>query len=137
METNLNDSARVRPETPADQTERAWTIGEMAREFHVSLRALRFYEDRALLHPRRMGTTRLYFGHDRRQLQMILRAKQLGFTLAEIREILARGDSEADLNIPPEQIVAQISHLERQLSTLEAALAELRLAHARASAAAA
>jgi DNA-binding transcriptional MerR regulator len=137
MRTSLNDCVRNWPEAPVDQSERAWTIGEMAREFHVSLRTLRFYEDRALLHPRRMGTARLYSGRDRLHLQMILRAKQLGFTLTEIREIVARGDSEADLNLPPDQIVAQIGHLERQLSTLEAALAELRLAQARASAAAA
>ncbi|MGH6817409.1 MAG: MerR family transcriptional regulator, partial [Methylovirgula sp.] len=101
----------------------------MAREFRVSLRALRFYEDRGLLHPRRNGTARLYSGRDRLHLQMILKAKQLGFTLAEIREILARGDGEADLNLPADQIAAQIGHLERQLSSVEAALAELRRVH--------
>jgi DNA-binding transcriptional MerR regulator len=137
MEMSLNDAARGRPEAGAEQGERSWTIGEMAREFRVSLRALRFYEDRALLNPRRAGTARLYSGRDRLRLQMILRAKQLGFTLAEIREILKRGDSAAELNLPPEQIAAQIGNLEHQLHTLEATLVELRRAHARALAQAA
>jgi DNA-binding transcriptional MerR regulator len=133
METSVNRSARPEIEAQGEShAERAWTIGDMAREFRVSLRTLRFYEDRALLHPRRKGVTRLYSGRDRLHLQMILKAKQLGFTLAEIREILARDDCGEDLNLQPDQIVAQIRHIERQLSTLEAALAELRLARERA-----
>ena len=63
---------------------------------------------------------------------MILKAKQLGFTLTEIREILARDRSSEDLNLPPDQVAAQIRHLERQLSKLETALAELRSARERA-----
>jgi DNA-binding transcriptional MerR regulator len=135
MEISLGNTARCRPETTENHGERAWAIGEMAREFQVSLRTLRFYEDRGLLHPRRNATARLYSGRDRLHLQMILKAKQLGFTLAEIREILARGDCEVDLNLPADQIVAQIHHLERQLNSVEAALAELRRVHARATAA--
>lgn len=132
METSVNGSARCQIEAQnKSQAERAWTIGDMAREFRVSLRTLRFYEDRALLHPRRSGTTRLYSGRDRLHLQMILKGKQLGFTLTEIREILARDDLGGELNLPADQIAAQIHHIERQLSTLEAALAELRLAHER------
>ncbi len=60
------------------------TIGEMAREFGVTLRTLRFYEDRHLIRPRRMGNARYYGGADRVRLEMILKGKQLGFTLAEI-----------------------------------------------------
>jgi DNA-binding transcriptional MerR regulator len=133
METSVNRSARTHFEAQ-DETlvERAWTIGDMAREFQVSLGTLRFYEDRALLHPRRRGTTRLYSGGDRVHLRMILKAKQLGFTLTEIREILAHDRSSEDLNLPPDQVAAQIRHLERQLSKLETALAELRLARERA-----
>jgi DNA-binding transcriptional MerR regulator len=133
METSVNRSARSQIEAPDEShAERVWTIGDMAREFRLSLRTLRFYEDRALLHPRRKGVTRLYSGRDRLHLQMILKAKQLGFTLAEIREILARDDCGEDLNLQPDQIVAQIRHIERQLSMLEGALAELRLARERA-----
>jgi hypothetical protein len=59
-----------------------FTIGAMARDFGVSLRALRFYEDRGLLHPIRRGSTRLYTVRDREHLELILRGKRLGFTLA-------------------------------------------------------
>jgi DNA-binding transcriptional MerR regulator len=137
METRVNHSAGTPYRVEAQQEshgERSWTIGEMAREFRLSLRALRFYEDRGLLHPRRRGTTRIYSGGDHLHLQMILKGKQLGFTLTEIHDILARGDSGLELNLPPDQIIAQIHHLEHQLSILELALAELRLAHQRATA---
>jgi DNA-binding transcriptional MerR regulator len=133
MEASVDRSARSQIGAQDEsQGERAWTIGDMAREFRISLRTLRFYEDRALLHPRRRGMTRLYSGPDRLHLQMILKGKKLGFTLAEIREILARDDSAGELNLPPDQIISQIRHIERQLGTLEAALSELRLAHERA-----
>lgn len=116
---------------------RLFSIGDVAREFGVSLRALRFYEDRGLLQPHRRGTTRLYADRDRSHLQMILKGKQLGFTLSEIRDILAaRNDAtdgwDLELNLHPDQIIAQIRHLERQRADLEAALVELKEAHQRA-----
>jgi DNA-binding transcriptional MerR regulator len=131
------------------------TIKEMARDFGVSLRALRFYEDRGLLHPRRDGRTRLYGAQDRRNLKSILKGKRLGFTLSEIHDMLrsagrphlaigrqeraaARFDfddsgleSELDLALPAEQIVAQIGYLERQRNDLDAAIIALRCAHRR------
>ncbi len=138
METSVETSAKGHGGAPAlgEEHERSWTIGEMAREFKVSLRTLRFYEDRGLLRPYRKGTSRLYSPRERLHLQMILKGKQLGFTLSEIREILARDDGAVELNLAPDQIVAQIRHIERQLTTLEKALAELRLAQERAQAAA-
>jgi DNA-binding transcriptional MerR regulator len=107
------------------------TIGEMAREFNVSLRTLRFYEDRGLLHPLRNGVTRLYSSKDRLHLQLILRGRHLGFTLSEIGTLLSDQDpsgEDARLKLAPDQIRAQIRHLERQRETLDAAIAELRLA---------
>jgi len=65
MEGSVNRSADGRCHIEAQeelQGGRSWTIGEMARDFRVSLRTLRFYEDRGLLHPRRNGTSRLYSG---------------------------------------------------------------------------
>lgn len=115
------------------------SIREMAREFDVSVRALRFYEDRGLLHPARKGTARFYDETDRHNLRLILKGKRLGFTLSEIHGMLqghpsqARGSehhkAELELRLLPEQIIAQISHLERQHNALEEALAALRLAH--------
>lgn len=118
-------------------TETLFSTGDVAREFGLSLRALRFYEDRGLLHPRRRGTARLYSDRDRAHLQMILKGKQLGVTLSEIREMLAaRGEAmeglDLELSLNPDQIAAQIRHLERQRADLESALLELKEAHARA-----
>jgi DNA-binding transcriptional MerR regulator len=104
----------------------------MARDFHVSIRALRFYEDRGLLHPRRENTNRRYDARDRLHLKMILKGKQLGFTLSEIHDILAcrfRQDGTRDGSVA--QISAQISYLERQRSQIDAAIKTLREAHRR------
>ena len=70
------------------KAERTWTISELAREFKVTPRALRFYEDRGLLSPRRDGLNRVYSVRDRGRLQLILRGKRVGFPLTEIKEIL-------------------------------------------------
>src|SRR5262245_44552528 len=62
-----------------------FTIGELAKEFGVTLRTLRFYENKRLLSPRREGLARLYSKADRDRLALILKGKKLGFTLSEIR----------------------------------------------------
>jgi len=117
-----------------------YTIGAMSRDFNVSLRTLRFYEDRGLLHPVRRGSTRYYTAADRKHLEMILRGKQLGFTLTEIFDLIhTQKDKDAvkgaDLEsaLQPDQIVAQIEHLERQREEIEVAIAALRTAHQRAA----
>ncbi len=111
-----------------------FTIGAMARDFNVSLRALRFYENRGLLHPHRHGSKRLYDARDRRQLEMILRGKQLGFTLTEIREFIQSNKTRSqglDLEsaLQADQIIAQIHHLERQRKEIDKAIDALRHAH--------
>ena len=65
-----------------------YTITELTREFGVSTRTLRFYEDEGLIHPERRGRTRLFRSADRRLIQEILRGRRIGFTIAEIREII-------------------------------------------------
>jgi len=67
---------------------RYYSITELTREFGVSTRTLRFYEDEGLLHPERRGRTRLFRSADRRLLQEILRGRRIGFTISEIREIV-------------------------------------------------
>ena len=69
----------------ADQ---AYSIQQLSREFDVTPRALRFYEDKGLLTPARRGTTRLYSDRDRTRLRLALRGKRLGFSLEECREII-------------------------------------------------
>lgn len=112
------------------------TIGEMASEFNVSLRTLRFYEDRKLLRPRREGNTRLYSSIDRLRMQMILKGKQLGFTLTEIQDLIGSQDSTEDFEgkLKPQQIVSQIDHLERQRAEIDGAIARLRATHDRLAA---
>ena len=65
-----------------------YSITELTREFGVSTRTLRFYEDEGLIHPERRGRTRLYRTADRHLIQEILRGRRIGFTIAEIREII-------------------------------------------------
>jgi DNA-binding transcriptional MerR regulator len=119
------------PET--EESSRLYTIREMARDFQVSIRTLRFYEDRGLLHPRREGTNRRYDSRDRLHLRMILKGKSLGFTLSEIHDILVgRGENSGKMDLEtgllPEQIAAQIDYLERQRSQIDEAISTLRKA---------
>jgi DNA-binding transcriptional MerR regulator len=65
-----------------------YTITELTREFGVSTRTLRFYEDEGLINPERRGRTRLFRSADRRLIMEILRGRRIGFTIAEIREII-------------------------------------------------
>jgi DNA-binding transcriptional MerR regulator len=67
---------------------RIYSIAELAREFGITARTIRFYEDEGLIKPRRQGLTRLYSPHDRVRLGWILRGKRLGFSLAEIKQLL-------------------------------------------------
>jgi DNA-binding transcriptional MerR regulator len=104
-------------------------ISDLSREFGVTLRALRFYEDRGLLSPKRIGTMRIYSSRDRERLAVILKGKQLGFTLAEIQEMLAPGDRGGpaiDLKLSLDKVDEQIAHLEAQRSEIDSAIPELR-----------
>jgi DNA-binding transcriptional MerR regulator len=114
----------------AGESAKLYTIGDLAREFGVTLRTLRFYEDRGLLSPRRDGTARIYDARDRDRLSVILKGKQLGFTLTEIRAMVAEersGNGAAmNLKLSLDQIEDQIRHLEQQKIEIEEALAELK-----------
>src|SRR5215211_6172447 len=103
---------------PRGDRAKTFTIGHLAREFGVTLRTLRFYEDRGLLSPRREGTARIYDARDRSRLSVILKGKQLGFTLTEIRAMVADERSgetaTTNLNLSLAQVDDQIAHLEQQ-----------------------
>jgi DNA-binding transcriptional MerR regulator len=106
------------------------TIGEMAREYGVTLRALRFYESKGFISPRREKNLRLYSQKDRARLTAILGGKKLGFTLAEIRTMLAGMDGDTNgLQVTKEKCLEQIHVLEKQQQELKEALAELRRIH--------
>ncbi len=106
------------------------TIAQMARLYGVSLRALRFYESRGLLAPRREGNVRFYRAADRARMEMIVQGKRLGFTLAEISDLIggksANDNAGLEERLLPQQIVNQIGHLERQRDQIESAIEKLR-----------
>jgi len=108
---------------------RTYSISELAREFGVTARALRFYEDKDLLHPARDGMTRVYSNRDRGRLKLIVRGKRVGLPLADIREILdlytIGGDQRAQLRTTLEKFRNQVVELENQKSDIETALEEL------------
>ncbi len=102
------------------------TIGDLAREFDVTLRTLRFYEARGLLSPRREGMNRYYSAKDRARLAVILKGKKLGFTLTEIRQMIAQSeDDRSVLNLSVAQIDDQLKLLRTQLADIQSAIAEL------------
>lgn len=114
---------------PACGNEPVFTIGEISREFGVTVRTLRFYEQRGLISPRRRASVRVYGAADRARLGTILKGKKLGFTLQEIRQMLASqqgGRQPSSFHLSREKCVEQIRLLERQKRDIEAALAELR-----------
>jgi len=108
---------------------KTYTISELAREFNVTPRALRFYEDKALLSPTRDGMNRVYSGRDRARLKLILQGKSVGFSLTDIREMLDLYTLEghrAQLKLSLKKSREQIVNLERQREDIEAALETLR-----------
>ena len=128
-----NDNNYIRPPlSPAsseDTSDREYLIGDLAREFGVSLRTLRFYESRGLLKPRREGLARIYGPRDRERLAAIMHGKRLGFTLTEIAAMLAQERDEAmsaKLSLSLEEVEDQIQHLETQKEQIESALDELK-----------
>jgi DNA-binding transcriptional MerR regulator len=113
----------------SDPTENC-SIGDLAREFDVTPRTIRFYEDEGLLSPRREGSRRIYSKRDQVRLKLILRGKRLGFSLADVREMLELYDSAPDERQQLEKFVASLSarraQLERQRAEIDEVLGEIR-----------
>ena len=107
-------------------------ITELCREFGITLRTIRFYEDKGLLAPRRVNGTRVYNRRDRARLALILRSKAIGAPLTEIKHYLdlygAHGEGRVQqLRFVVERTDAAIADLERKRAHIEASLAELRV----------
>lgn len=107
-----------------------YTISDLAAVCRVTPRAIRFYEDQKLLAPRRLGQIRIFSRRDRVRLELILRGKRLGFTLAEIKELLDLYDVDEDhvqqLRAALGSTRRRIAALERQQQDLAKTIAELR-----------
>src|ERR671935_411158 len=114
-----------------EETERTeFSIGELAKEFDVTPRAIRFYEDQGLLAPRREGQRRIYTVRDRTRLKLTLRGKRLGLSLAEIRELIDMyepgRDERPQLERFREVLEAHRKSLLQQRADIEAQLAEIQ-----------
>jgi DNA-binding transcriptional MerR regulator len=124
------DGASGKAAATGDKSE--FTINDLGNEFALTHRALRFYESRGLLNPRRDGRRRLFSRADRDRLALILKGKKLGFTLTEISQMIdaqAGRATQHGLKLTAEKCVEQIAHFERQIAEAEEALIELRRIH--------
>jgi DNA-binding transcriptional MerR regulator len=111
--------------------EENFTITELAREFGITTRAMRFYEDQGLISPRRIGTRRVYSTRDRVRLMLVLRGKRLGFSLKELADILDMYDAEpgeeGQLRYMLDRLKEQREVLEKQRDDIDLTLAELEV----------
>jgi DNA-binding transcriptional MerR regulator len=107
-----------------------YTVNQLAEQLGVTARAIRFYEAKGLIAPRRAGTTRVFDRRDRARLLLVLRGKRLGFSLAEIREFLDLYDADRSQSAQVRLLLARtrqrIAELETQRRDLEQTLGELR-----------
>ncbi|MCF7717931.1 MerR family DNA-binding transcriptional regulator [Aeromonas jandaei] len=113
----------------------SYSISELAHEFDVTPRTIRYYEDEGLLTPQREGQTRIYSHKDKIRLKLTLRGKRLGFSLAEIRELFDMYDtdksSKNQLNSMIRLIESKRSALHQQLEDIQMVMAELEAAEQR------
>jgi len=126
----LTEKAAVSMGAAAKADERHFTIRDLADEFGCTHRTIRFYEDQGLLKPRREGQARIFSHRDRARLSLILRGRRLGFSIAEIAEMLNLYDADPghvrQLKLALEKGRARLAQLERQRADIETAIAELR-----------
>lgn len=108
----------------------SYTIGDLAREFDLTTRAIRFYEDCGLITPQRSGRNRVYSARDRTRLKLTLRGKRLGLTLAEVKELVdmyeSPRDTEAQLRKYLVVLAEHRAQLEQQAADLQITLDEVR-----------
>ena len=109
--------------------ELTYSIGELAKEFDITPRSIRFYEEQDLLSPERTGQTRIYCNKDRVRLKLILRGKRLGFSLAEIKNLFELYDSNANSMLQLEAMLKMTEQkraiLRQQLDNIQMLMNEL------------
>ena len=117
--------------TTARTGNQTYTISELAREFDITSRTIRFYEDMGLLAPAREGRNRVYSPRDRTRLKLTLRGKRLGFSLQEIKQLVTMDDTDSDTAPQLEAflgvLAAHKQQLTQQLDDIRVTLDELAL----------
>src|SRR5690606_16779286 len=118
------------PDMADEAPEHLTRIGEMAKMFGVTLRTLRFYEDKGLLKPIRDGATRLYTRRDKARLKLILLGRKIGFSLREVKQMLdlydPTGSNVRQLRVTLEKSEKQLARLNKQRMLIEEAIADLQ-----------
>lgn len=123
-------TAGASPAIADDLSDGFTRIGDVARQFGVTLRALRFYEDKGLISPKREGSTRLYTHRDITRLKLVLLGRKIGFSLREVKQIMdlydpASGNSRQFRTLI-EKSERQLVKLEKQRAAIDEAIGELR-----------
>jgi DNA-binding transcriptional MerR regulator len=123
----LHDGAHI--DRPDLLQREQFTISDLSAEFGVTARALRFYEDEGLIAPARIGLTRIYSKRDRARLAWIIRAKNVGFSLTEIKELIDLYDLDDGRVTQKERTIQrcreQVAKLSKQRDDIDAAIADL------------
>ena len=104
-------------------------IGEMAKKYGVTLRTLRFYEDKGLLNPKRDGSTRLYTRRDKARLKLILLGRKVGFSLRDVKQMMdlydPTGSNTKQLRLALDKSEKQLARLQKQRALIDDAINEL------------
>jgi DNA-binding transcriptional MerR regulator len=125
----INQGVSMSATTTAQTT---YSISDLSKEFDITTRSIRFYEDQGLLKPKRRGQTRIYSLKDRVRLKLILRGKRLGFSLAETRRLFELYDADksstTQLNTMLALVEEKKSALQQQMDDIKVVLMELNSA---------
>jgi DNA-binding transcriptional MerR regulator len=131
MTDNIEAAKKAAEEILSGETPAGFTrIGEMAESFGVSLRTLRFYEDKGLIQPRRIGNARLYSHRDKARLRLVLLGRKVGFSLREVKQMMdlydPNGSNIRQMKVVLEKSERQLGRLEKQRLSIDDAIGDLK-----------
>ena len=126
---SAGEAAANTNDIPTEAGEEFARIGEMAKKYGVTLRTLRFYEDKGLLNPHRDGSTRLYTRRDKARLKLILLGRKVGFSLRDVKQMMdlydPTGTNTKQLRLALDKSEKQLARLQKQRALIDDAIGEL------------